>query len=217
MSAISVNCYLRHMRAFWKWAKLEVKIPRLKEEQKILATFSREQVAKLVHWKPVGRNQIRAHAIALVALDTGMRISELLGLARKDVDFDNLVFLVHGKGNKQRLVPVSIELRKVLFRYMANHQQARVFCTSTGTALSVRNSERDFKVLCRKAGIVGVRCSWHTLRHSFAVNYLRAGGNLYYLQRILGHSSISTTERYLRSLGIEDLQRVHDGLSLLSR
>jgi integrase/recombinase XerD len=64
--------------------------------------------------------------------------------------------------------------------------------------------------------IAGVRTSWHTLRHTFSVGYLRNGGNLYYLQRILGHSSITTTERYLRSLGIEDLLKVHDGLSLLS-
>ncbi len=71
--------------------------------------------------------------------------------------------------------------------------------------------------MCDRLGITGVRCSFHTLRHSMAVNYLRAGGNLYYLQRILGHSSITTTERYLRSLGIEDLKKVHDGLSLLSR
>jgi len=81
----------------------------------------------------------------------------------------------------------------------------------------VRNAQRDFKVLCERLGIAGVRTSFHTLRHTFAVNYLKAGGNLYYLQRILGHSSITTTEKYLRSLGIEDLKKVHDGLSLLSR
>jgi site-specific recombinase XerD len=112
---------------------------------------------------------------------------------------------------------VSIELRKILYRHLAKHQYPRVFCTRTGTPLSVRNSQRDFKVVCRKVGMAGVRTSWHTLRHTFAVNYLRAEGNLYYLQRILWHSSITTTERYLRSLGIEDLQRVQDGLSLLSR
>jgi site-specific recombinase XerD len=222
LSPVSVNVHLRVLNAYFRWLNLEhqqplIHISRLKEEQKILATFSPDQIHRLVHWKPVKRNETRAHTIALVALDTGMRISELLGLTRQDVDFDNLVLQVHGKGNKQRLVPMSIGLRKVLYRHLAKHQYPRVFCTRTGTAPSVRNSERDFQVVCRKAGISGVRCSWHTLRHSFSVNYLRAGGNLYYLKRILGHSCISTTERYLRSLGIEDLQRVHDGLSLLSR
>ena len=70
---------------------------------------------------------------------------------------DNLVLRDHGKGNKQRLVPVSIELRKALYRHMANHQHARVFATSSGSALSVRNSERDFQVMCGQAGISGVQ------------------------------------------------------------
>ena len=59
--------------------------------------------------------------------------------------------------------------------------------------------------------------SFHTFRHTFAVSYLRAGGNLFYLSRILGHSSVTTTEKYLQSLGVEDLQAVHDRLSLLTR
>lgn len=217
ISPVSVNTYICAMNAYWKWAGEDRHLNYLKEEQKILATFSAEQIHRLIHWKPVGRNQARAHIIAVAALDSGLRISELLGLTRQDVDFDNLILRVKGKGNKHRLVPMSVELRKALYRHLAQHEHARVFCTRTGTPLSVRNSERDFKVVCRQAGIVGVRTSWHTLRHSFAVNYLRAGGNLYCLQRILGHSSITTTERYLRSLGIEDLQKVHDGLSLLSR
>jgi site-specific recombinase XerD len=152
---------------------------------------------------------------ALTALDTGMRIQELLNLRRQDVDFDNLVFRVNGKGNKQRLVPMSIELRKLLFRYLGQHQFDRVFCTNCGTSPTQRNLSRDFKSFCAKLAITGVRVSFHTLRHSFAVNYLRAGGNVIYLQRILGHASLEMTNRYTWSLGIEDLQKVHDRLSFL--
>jgi hypothetical protein len=99
----------------------------------------------------------------------------LLGLTRQDVDLDNLVLLVHGKANKQRLVPVSIELRKVLYRHLAKQKHARLFTTRSGAVLTARNSQRDFKVMCGKAGITGVRASWHTLRHSFAVNYFAEG------------------------------------------
>jgi site-specific recombinase XerD len=60
--------------------------------------------------------------------------------------------------------------------------------------------------------MAGVRCSPHTFRHTFAVNYLRAGGNLFYLSRILGHSSVTITEKNLQSLGVEDLTAVHDNL-----
>jgi site-specific recombinase XerD len=220
---VSVNSWLTGVRAYgiWLWKEGHLKekprIELLKCEKKILATFGEQHIKALINWKPVGSNQARAHTMGLVALDSGLRVSEMLSLPRQNVDFDNLVLRVQGKGNKQRLVPMSVELRKSLCRYLGKHNHALVFATRTGTALTVRNSERDFKVMCQKAGIEGVRCSWHTLRHTFAVNYLRAGGNLYYLQRILGHSSISTTERYLRSLGIDDLKKVHDGLSLLSR
>jgi integrase/recombinase XerD len=157
--------------------------------------------------------------MAVTALDTGLRLQELLNLSRQDIDLENLVLRVKGKGNKHRLVPVSIELCKVLYRHLAKNEFPNAFATVRGTVITSRNADRDFKVMCRKIGLLdsGVRCSFHTCRHSFAVNYLRKGGNLYYLQRILGHSCITTTERYLRSLGIEDLQKVHDGLSLLSR
>jgi site-specific recombinase XerD len=83
--------------------------------------------------------------------------------------------------------------------------------------MTVRNFQRDLKAICTKLRITDVRCSPHTLRHTFAVSYLRAGGNLFYLSKILGHSSVTTTQRYLQSLGIDDLQAVHDRLSLLTR
>ena len=217
VSASSVNTWCRCINAYLKWNNAGFKLPRLKEEQKILATFSPDQVKRIIHWKPVGRNLTRAHAACLVILDSGLRISECLGLSRMDLDFDNLIIRVKGKGNKHRLVPMSIELKKVLFRYCGKHNHALVFSTRNGTRITTRNFQRDMKLMCQRLGIGGVRCSPHTLRHSFAVGYLRAGGNLFYLCKILGHTSVKTTERYLQSLGIEDLQAVHNGLSLLAR
>lgn len=117
---------------------------------------------------------------------------------------------------------MSFEMRKVLYRYVMGHRNAStpeqlVFATRDHTRVTLRNFQRDFKALCDKLGIVGVRCSPHTLRHSFAVNYLRAGGNLFYLSKILGHSSITTTQRYLASVDVSDLAAVHNRLSVLSR
>ena len=112
---------------------------------------------------------------------------------------------------------MSIELRKLLFRYLSQHKFERVFATARGNEPTQRNLHRDFKAFCLRIGIIGVRASFHTLRHTFAVEYLRAGGNVLYLQRILGHTSLEMTNRYVRSLGIEDLKAVHSGLSLLSK
>jgi integrase/recombinase XerD len=86
-----------------------------------------------------------------------------------------------------------------------------------GTRVTTRNLGRELKAIGRKLGISGVRFSAHTLSHTFVVNYLRNSGNVFYLQRILGHSTLEMTNRYVRSLGIEDLQKVHNRLSLLSK
>jgi integrase/recombinase XerD len=115
-------------------------------------------------------------------------------------------------------VPISTDMRKVLYRYAAKHSGPGrlLFGTRNNTLVTVRNFERDFKAIGAKLGITGVRFSPHTLRHTFAVSYLRAGGNLFYLSKILGHSSVTTTQKYLQSVGVDDLQAVHDRLSPLS-
>jgi len=226
---VSINTYLRCFKTFLNWCHEEqilkepIKLSWLKEEQKVLATFSPAQVSLLLKWKPGKDSQRRLHALICLFLDTGLRLSEALGLTNDDVDFDNLIIKVKGKGGKHRLVPMSLELRKVLFRWRQkppehlSHHSGLMFSTKYGTQLHARDSLRDFKKLCRKLRITGVRCSPHTLRHTFAVNYLRAGGNLFYLSKILGHSSVQTTERYLQSLQVEDLQAVHNRLSLLAK
>jgi integrase/recombinase XerD len=153
-----------------------------------------------------------------VLLDCGLRAAEALRLTRQDVDFDNLVLKVLGKGNKQRLVPMSMELRKLLWRHqqrLASHLRL-MFGTYNDTEVSVRNFERDLKKIGKQLDITGVRFSPHTFRHTFAVSYLRAGGNLFYLSRVLGHTSVKTTELYLQSVRVDDLQAVHDRLSPLT-
>ena len=80
----------------------------------------------------------------------------------------------------------------------------------------MRNFGRDFKAIGEQLGMTGVRISPHTLRHTFAVSYLRNGGNLFYLSRVLGHSSVTTTQKYLQSVNVDDLQAVHDRLSPLT-
>jgi integrase/recombinase XerD len=218
ISAISVNTWLRCINAFLNWSHAGFKLPKLKEEQKILATLAPEQMARLISFKPKGINQTRTHVAAMLILDGGYRISELLELPSANCDFDNLVVKVRGKGNKHRLVPLSVEMRQTLYRYAAKHSSPGrlLFGTRNNTLVTVRNFERDLKVIGGKVGITGMRFSPHTLRHTFAVAYLRNGGNLFYLSKILGHASITITQRYLQSLDIGDLQAVHDRLSPLA-
>jgi site-specific recombinase XerD len=221
LSPGACNVYIRTVNAFLKWAHLEhnqplIRLEKVKEAQKIIAAFSPEHVSRILRWKPSERNGPRLKALILTALDSGLRVHELLALRRSSVDLDNLVLRVKGKGNKERLVPISLELRKVIFRHLSTHPHELLFCTRDGGPVGQRNLLRDFKAACHELGITGVRASFHTLRHTFAVSYLRAGGNLFYLSKILGHSSVTTTQKYLQSVGVDDLKMVHDRLSPLA-
>jgi len=224
LSPVSVNTYICAMNAYWKWAEAGIKLNYLKEEQKILETLSPEALKKIISYRPIGVNLTRAHLVALTILDTGLRASEVLGLTKENVDLDNMTFRVIGKGGKHRLVPFSNELRKRLWAFCQKRilgtsntpERAIVlYGTKNNTQVSVRNLERDFKILGQELGITGIRFSPHTLRHTFALQWLTSGGDIYMLSRILGHTSIQTTTIYLRSLGISDLQRAHSSHSPL--
>ena len=156
------------------------KIGKLNEPRKILATFSDSQVRQLVSFKPRTTAERRTHTTACLLLDTGLRIDEALSLRREDVDLDGLVLRINsGKGGKGRVVPFSLPARKLLFRYLSEQQPqygSLVFFAGDGSKINQRNALRSFKRLCSTLDIHGVRCSFHTLRHTFATHYLRAGG-----------------------------------------
>jgi integrase/recombinase XerD len=224
VSPITINSYLRCINAYLRWLHEEhgkefLKIPKLKEEQKILQTFSTAAIQKIVSHKPKTQNERRLHTLVCMLFDTGLRISEALTLTWQNVDLDNLVLKINGKGGKHRLVPISLEYRKLLWRWLQKQgtpNTGLVYPTRTNTEITVRNFLHSFKALGKNLGITGVRISPHTCRHTFACEYLRRGGNLEFLRRILGHSSILTTQRYLRSLGVADIQAAHEGLSPLT-
>jgi len=220
ISPTSINSWLRAINAFLHWQAYpnrkcspacdHLRLPRLQEEKKLLKTLSAEDIKRLLEHKAKSKSQQRVHSLALLLLDTGLRISEALALKAKDVDLENFLIRVQGKGRKERLVPFSC--RKIL--YQLTRRGGYLFSTRSGI-LCVRNSQRDLRKLCERAGITGIRCSPHTLRHSFSVTYLRHGGNLEYLRRILGHSSILVTQRYLQSIQPTDLQKIHSTFSPL--
>jgi integrase/recombinase XerD len=218
----SINDYIRALNAFLRWCHDEghlaqlIRLIPLREEQKVIAAFTPQHIERLLAWKPQTFAEHRLAALISLLLDSGLRISEALGLCRQDVDIDNLLIRVHGKGGRQRTVPMSIGLRKVLFKFLQRHSHDILLPTLNGTRCIPRNVLREFQWLAKQLRIEGVRFSPHSLRHTFAINYLRNGGNAFYLQRILGHSTLEMTNRYVRSLGIDDLQAVHDRLSILS-
>jgi integrase/recombinase XerD len=173
----------------------------------------------LVTWKPKGRYQRRLHLLMLFLLDTGARISEALNLRVSDVDLDNLLVTLDGKGRKQRVVPFSFELRKAMFRYVRDYQRksdSLLLASRNETLLGRRVMLRDVKHLCKRLGFDPPGRTLHAFRHTFAVIYLRRGESVFHLQKMLGHSTLEMTRRYA-NLVTADLQAVHERVSLLSR
>ena len=167
VSPITVNSYLRCINAYLRWLHEEhaherIRIPRLKEEQKVLATLNADHIKRLLQFTPKGSNLKRAHILTLLLLDTGLRFAEALGLRWEKIDLDNMVLTVHGKGGKHRVVPISFECRKLLYRWKQQHNSELVFPTRTGIQASQRNVGRDVRLLGARAGITGVAFSPHT-------------------------------------------------------
>jgi integrase/recombinase XerD len=216
VSAASINTRITGINAFLKWAGESYKLTLLKEEERVLPTYPVEHLKRLIDFKPKTFYHCRLYALILTILDTGLRVEECLGLKISEIDYDNMVFRVRGKGNKERIIAFSHGLRKVLYAWSKKHEHLYLFPTADGGRLMRRNVLRDFKLLCKRLGFVAVPRSIHALRHTFAANYLRQGGSVFHLQKALGHTSLEMSRRYANML-TEDLQEVQQKVSLLNR
>jgi len=230
LKATGCNSAIRAINAYLHWSSAgserkcsagceHLRVPSLKEPQLVLPTFTAQQVTRLVDSKPKGLYQRRLHLLVLILLDTGCRITEALTLRVNEIDFDNLLITLDGKGSKQRLVPFSFELRKTLFRYVSDYSRKpdlRLLASRNETQLGRRVMLRDVKLLCKRLGFDPPQRTLHAFRHTFAINYIRRGGSVFHLQKVLGHSTLEMTRRYA-NLVTADLQAVHERVSLLSR
>lgn len=148
---------------------------------------------------------LRNRAIIETLYGCGLRVSELVGLCLSQIVADEGYLLVHGKGDKQRVVPISPVALDLIHDYVAQVRSQQVvqrgcddivFLNRRGSQLSRVMVFYIVKQLCELAGI-RKNVSPHTLRHSFATHLLEGGANLRAIQEMLGHESIATTEIYV--------------------
>jgi site-specific recombinase XerD len=224
LSGHTINGYMRALQSFWSWLQREefiqetpftkLKIP--KAPKRIIPTFSQEQLRQLFGaidiTSPTG---YRDYTIMLTLLDSGIRCSELTGLGFTDVKLESRLLKVWGKGSKERLVPIGARVQKAMWKYLnryrpepATPRYDQVFLTRDGRPLTKDRLEAIVERYGKKAGITGVRVSPHTFRHTMAVTFLRNGGDVFSLQRILGHSSLEVVRGYV-NLAQSDISRVH--------
>jgi len=216
----AANSYARSVNSFLSWLAEKralperFRLPLARRPQKVLRTYSDEDVARILAYAPASRVERRVLALLTLLVDTGCRINEALTLTRANCDFDNLLVTLYGKGRKERRVPISLACRRELFRHLTSHAHALVFCTRDGKRLSYDNIKRDFLAVLKGAGVEKTEASFHAFRRFFAKWYLKKGGNPIYLQFLLGHSTMDMTRRYVAE-DAEDLRDAHQKLSPL--
>ena len=164
----------------------------------------------------------RDRAMMELLYSTGMRVSELVAGNLTDFDWAEEMVRVRGKGSKERLVPFGRAAAEALQQYLPERrsllvaraargradEERALFVNGRGSRLSARSVERFVQAYGLRAGI-GVAVTPHALRHSFATHLLEMGADLRTVQELLGHVSLSTTQKYIH-LNIDHLSRVYD-------
>lgn len=228
LSPASVRTYVAVLKSFFAWATKEgylteqrnpmrnIRTPKV--PRKVIPSLDRETLNRLLKtWDSPRASDRRNQVMIVTLLDTGLRASELLGLQLDDFDPTRGSLRVNGKGNRQRLVPISETVSKMLSAYIENvrphlaKDQANgyLFLSQKGRCLKAAELSRIVRRAKTEAGINGATiCTPHTLRHTFAISWCRNGGNIFYLQKILGHASLDMSRRYVEEC-FTDLSNEH--------
>ncbi|WP_376702995.1 site-specific tyrosine recombinase XerD [Mesorhizobium sp. ISC25] len=161
---------------------------------------------------------LRLQALVEVLYATGLRVSELVGLPVTVAQRDDRFFMVRGKGNKERMVPLSAKARTAMRTWLAARAAVPAFAdspflfpaASDSGYLSRQAFARELKGLAARAGIAAAKISPHVLRHAFASHLLQNGADLRAVQQLLGHADISTTQIYTHVLEERLVRLVND-------
>jgi integrase/recombinase XerC len=202
---------LSALRSFYKYAMREKlvsenpleEIDSPKKEKKLPVSITYAQVLQLFQ-QPDTTLYIgyRDRVIMELFYSSGLRLSELIGLNRRDIDEKNRVLTIFGKGKKQRQSPITDTAVEWLLNYL-NHPERplvekdpdAVFLNKWGTRLTPRSVDRNFAAYLKASGL-SERVTPHTIRHTIATHWLENGMDLKTIQLLLGHTSLSTTTIY---------------------
>jgi len=229
LSPHSVHIHFRSLKTFFNFLSREGHIvtspferllpPRL--PRKVMPTLTDDEIKRLI--KAPRRNTfagLRDYTFIVLLLDTGMRVSEAMGIELKHVNLEELTILINGKGNKQRIVPFGLRVRKTMLRYLQKRMMisdyGNLITTSEGLPLEVHSVQVQLARYGKRAAITGKRVSPHKLRHTFAKKYILNGSDPFSLQRILGHTTIDMVRNYVNMFSA-DLQIQHRKFSPMDR
>ncbi|MBW7956847.1 MAG: tyrosine recombinase XerC [Deltaproteobacteria bacterium] len=211
----SIRSFFRYLRRKGLAARNPAEnVPTPKTEKYLPAVLTVEEASALVESPATedGRKTARRDlAILELLYSSGIRLSELTGLDLEDVDIEAGTMRVLGKGSKERIAYIGSKAREALMAYLDERGMRKgPLFTGKGKSgrVSQRTVERLLKLYVFRSGIMKDPTP-HSLRHSFATHLLDAGADLRSIQELLGHSKLSTTQRYTR-VGIAALMEAYD-------
>lgn len=224
----SINRYLRDCKVFLNWCLNnaliynEIQIDAVKGQEEPIKCFSDDDLT-LILQKPTNKTDFiewRTWTIVNWVLATGNRAGTIVDVRIGDIDFRNKeITLRHTKNKKAQIVPLSSRLAAIIKEYIYTWRhdcgsEDFLFPNQANEQLTVEALAHSFTKYCKRRG--STKTSIHGLRHSFALNWIRNGGNQFKLQKILGHSTLDMTRRYV-ALAAVDLKDDYDKFSALDR
>lgn len=216
----TVSAHIRALHRFWAWCANEYTMPNpmrtikypSKPEPKPKAA-SLEDIAAMYR----AAEKTRDKAILVFLLDTGCRAAGLVGLRPDDVDLAEHRAIVTEKGNKTRVVVFTSFTANLLAAWIAERESAEtLFYGRSWEPLTPSGLYQLLRRLARRAGVQG-RFNPHSLRHTFAREYIRAGGDLATLSKLLGHRDVSTTVAHYTIFTDLELQEKHEKYSPVNK
>ena len=221
--------HFKSIRSLWAWASSTLDVPKVHLKLRApvvvvepVSPFSQNDIARILAacesttrtsrktrlpYTQSRQTETRDKAIIFILLDTGIRLGELSRLTLADIDMDNARLRVvpyrTGKKSRPRDIPFGRATKKQLWRYITDTKpdaKAPLF------GLSLEGVQSLFSRLGQRSGVNGVHA--HRFRHTFAIEYLRNGGDIFTLQYILGHSDLAMCQRYL-AIAKADVQNAH--------
>lgn len=208
----SIKRKMSSLKSFYAWMYLQKKVDSdpfeyvhsPKATHALPDFFSEKEIDSLLtaNEKRTDRLKNRDQALLMLMFASGLRASEVVNLTFNQVDFDNRIMKVSGKGNKDRLVPFTTSAKEAMLNYinglrkdLLKEDTEYIFLNSQGNKMTVRGLEYVLDEIEAKTGLYG-KIHPHMLRHSFATKMLNRGADLRTIQELLGHSSIETTSIY---------------------
>lgn len=205
----AIHCFCKYLQkkdiSFLNITSEILNIETKKIIKKEMYYLTKDEIRQLFNVFDINRvNHLRDYTIISLLYDSGARVQELIDLKSKDINFNDNTIKLIGKGNKIRIVPISSEVIKILYKYIEKYKIIQnsdtiVFTNSRKTKLTREGIKYIIRKYGKLANLEYNKITPHTFRHTKAMHLLENDINLIYIRDFLGHSSVVTTEIYAKA------------------